>query len=1394
MTTIDRLGLLGIRSYGTDDETFIKFYKPLTIILGRNGSGKSTIIEAVKMATTGDLPPMVDNGAAFIHDPRVHNETETKAKIRLLFTNVRGDQYVVSRHFQLSLKKGPRSIGYKTEFKTIDQTVKRMDGGAASSFRCADLNALLPEIMRVTKPVLNNVIFVHQEDSLWPLGKSQELKLKFDQIFAATRYTKALDTIRKLRREQAADLKTVKVELLHYEDKVKALEKVRGEVDETRVKHDELQRGVDTLDNTIAGLATDKQAAELTAQEYNECRSKLTELNVERELVERYKSENLSKMSMHVPDMSDEALNSEIDDLKRLLTGVEGERTERWNRIQKLRSHLEMKREEVKSRQSRKGTLEQVAKEQSNRVSRLESMKEELDSADYFRMTKVSHKEPLSLPPRTARLQEWTDAISNLHKEAEEQFRLTSEDCNMKLDAATNNLNNAKWRVREGQSTYERKTEEVRVKKARLFDVRLILRELSDSNTSLKEAEGRLGAAKNALNEKKRNAAIPRIAAEIHFKKKEVVTCTEELDGLREARQRLQDYQNEHAKYDIFRDLEKRKKTRMEGVVEDFTDLIASAVTELCLDKEETSLLLNGMLPSSTNITLAHADRLRNSILEATDDMLSRKDASIRQAERYLSIANANLKSASLRKAEATDQFEGISQRVKDMSSKLSEASASIGALPKAVISVEPVLKVLRESLTLSGSAPYALRKEHLSVVQQAVDAAELAVVKANQKTSQLESGALLAEDELETFEQDPKHRCPACGLGSSKKVDDMRRNLKSRIQYLKDPESSKAAARELIELDHLSRTLKSTQTTGLTAVANLLTYDAAEAKLLESNNALKECEKKAREAEAALGDLQARFGVGSAMDQICSKRLELKQVCVDWKRAANDVVTLKAELSATSSDARSLSKIDEDIKGGEDRMKNLLDDIDKNSRALERERDNLHRIENRFHACEKQCLNLHIAAEDHMRLKKEKEELSKFIRETELETETLQESLNSLQLALGHAEEEQVTTRVENDLTLKEANAVLSKRNVALQRWNDCVTRVEAFNRSRNADDLKNIVASLQSLEHEIECLENDLQGHENEQDTASTSKEDIESKIRNLRDNQSFRIDERKVQVINRSAKHIQDDISSLERASGGNPNDKVKELTARINSRNETRANIIGQRQAILNQYKVKKKEMTHAEEQGSRGKFDEARIRKQTMELASSDLNKYHRALDQALMAFHTLKMNSINRTIKELWQQTYRGNDIEEIEIVSDHGAPRSNTTGAPTRTFNYRVQMRQGQATLDMRGRCSAGQKVLACLVIRLALAESFCTDCGILALDEPTTNLDRENIESLAKALRAIIESRRKQRSFQLVLITHDEEFIDLIGARNFCNEFFMIYKDKQGISQARVQDLREM
>jgi len=41
-----------------------------------------------------------------------------------------------------------------------------------------------------------------------------------------------------------------------------------------------------------------------------------------------------------------------------------------------------------------------------------------------------------------------------------------------------------------------------------------------------------------------------------------------------------------------------------------------------------------------------------------------------------------------------------------------------------------------------------------------------------------------------------------------------------------------------------------------------------------------------------------------------------------------------------------------------------------------------------------------------------------------------------------------------------------------------------------------------------------------------------------------------------------------------------------------------------------------------------------------------------------------------------------------------------------------------------------------------MALAETFSKNCGILALDEPTTNLDEYNIQSLAESLSEYVKT----------------------------------------------------
>lgn len=51
-----------------------------------------------------------------------------------------------------------------------------------------------------------------------------------------------------------------------------------------------------------------------------------------------------------------------------------------------------------------------------------------------------------------------------------------------------------------------------------------------------------------------------------------------------------------------------------------------------------------------------------------------------------------------------------------------------------------------------------------------------------------------------------------------------------------------------------------------------------------------------------------------------------------------------------------------------------------------------------------------------------------------------------------------------------------------------------------------------------------------------------------------------------------------------------------------------------------------------------------------------------------MNYHNLKMQDINEIMKELWQTTYRGNDIDYIAIKTEMASETSKL-----RAYNYRV-------------------------------------------------------------------------------------------------------------------------
>ena len=170
MSTIQRMSIQGIRSYGPreQDTQMIEFFTPVTLIIGQNGCGKTTIIEALKYATTSDMPPNT-KGASFLFDPKLIDEVETKARIKLYFRDMSGLVVQVQKNMACTQKSK------KLEFRTLETIISRYNADnkviSTITSKCINADQEVVNAFGVTKAVLEHVIFCHQEDSNWPLSK-----------------------------------------------------------------------------------------------------------------------------------------------------------------------------------------------------------------------------------------------------------------------------------------------------------------------------------------------------------------------------------------------------------------------------------------------------------------------------------------------------------------------------------------------------------------------------------------------------------------------------------------------------------------------------------------------------------------------------------------------------------------------------------------------------------------------------------------------------------------------------------------------------------------------------------------------------------------------------------------------------------------------------------------------------------------------------------------------------------------------------------------------------------------------------------------------------------------------------------------------------------------------
>ncbi|KAI9593825.1 AAA domain-containing protein [Syncephalis fuscata] len=355
MSCIEKLLIRGIRSFDPQGTNVIEFYKPLTIIVGHNGAGKTTIIECLKYITTGDLPPN-SKGGAFINDPKVAREAEVKAQIKLKFRNVNGRSMVCTRSMMLTQKKA--TVSQKTLEGVLLTKDPETGEQVSLSSRCADLDADMPMQLGISKAILDNVVFCHQEESNWPLSEPGILKKKFDEIFAATRYTKALDSIKGIRKEKGVDLKMDKQRLEFIEVDHEKAKKIEGMVVHTRRDVDQFTKRISELEHELGIINREIESSMDKMQEYQHKASQLDVMRSEQQQAQ-----------------------SELDRIQSTMTELPDSQERLEEMLQELRESFSNRADTMKTFENTKKKLEQEIESQRNQKSKLNTKLGALNAA-----------------------------------------------------------------------------------------------------------------------------------------------------------------------------------------------------------------------------------------------------------------------------------------------------------------------------------------------------------------------------------------------------------------------------------------------------------------------------------------------------------------------------------------------------------------------------------------------------------------------------------------------------------------------------------------------------------------------------------------------------------------------------------------------------------------------------------------------------------------------------------------------------------------------------------------------------------------------------------------------------------------------------------------------------
>ncbi|NWW05543.1 RAD50 protein, partial [Oreocharis arfaki] len=1292
MSRIEKMSILGVRSFGVEDKDkqIITFFDPLTILVGPNGAGKTTIIECLKYISTGDFPPGT-KGKTFVHDPKVANETDVRAQIRLQFRDVNGELLAVQRSMVCTQK------GKTPEFKTLESVITRTKHGekVSLSSKCAEIDREMISALGVSKSVLNNVIFCHQEESNWPLSEGKALKQKFDEIFSATRYIKALEALRQVRLKQSLKVKECQTELKYLKQNKEKAHEIRDHLSNREAQLTASKENVKSIESQLEPLKSSLAAVEQNLTKVMRLDNDVKALESRKQQMEKDNQDLQQKMEK-VFQGTDEQLRDRYQNHQRIVKEKEKRLLDCKRDLDRASKECQRFNSEKSELLIERGRLQlQADRHQDHIVTRdslIQSLAAELE-LDGFERAPFTERHIASFRRLVKERQERdTEAANRMMREFAQKEAMKQKQVDEIRDKKT-----GLERIIDLKSDIQNK------KQAELKNVKCELQQLEGFSDRISELDEEIGKTEHELVKAERNSNVETLEQEVQTLQNEKINLDKALRRLDQEMEQL----NLHTT--TITQMEMLKKDKAEK--EDQIRKVKSRHSE-----ELTSLL--GYFPNKKQL----------------EDWLHGKNKKINQTRDTLANLNKQLASVEYDKTYASNELKKKEAQLSHHEAKLFDVCGSQDFDSDLNKLQDEIEKSSKQRAVLAGAtAVYSqfvtqLTEENQSccpVCQRVFQTeAELQDV-----ISDLQSKLRLAPDKLKSTESELKRK--------EKKRD------------------------EMMSLKPLRRTVVELQDKEIPDLRN---------KIQNANRDLTSLKSEIEEQESLLqAALSEEEGAKARLQDITlMERYQTDIRDFERKIAQQEAKLLGVDLS------RTVLQVSQEKQEKKHLWDTVTGKIELNQKLKQDQQSQIQQLKSAVNELKAEKLQIVSSMQRRRQLEEQTVELTTEVQSLCREIKEAKEQVLPLDAMLDKLQQEKEDLVNKRTASNKETQEKIIGINEKVKDINKYVKEIENYIQQGKEDYKKQKESELDEVNSHLAACEKQKEKISKEMEMTRQDIDTQKIQERWLEDNLTLRKRHEELKEVEDNIKQLRKEMGEMKVPQMKN---EQKHLEEKIESLKRNHHVALGRQRGFEEEIVRFRKELREPQFKDAEEKYRDMMIVMRTTELVNKDLDLYYKALDKAIMTFHSMKMEEINKIIRDLWRSIYRGQDIEYIEIRSD--ADENVSATDKRRNYNYRVVMVKGDTALDMRGRCSAGQKVLASLIIRLALAETFCLNCGILALDEPTTNLDRENIESLAHALVEIIKSRLHQRNFQLLVITHDEDFVELLGRSEYVETFYRIKKN---------------